>query len=478
MRNLRSRFRKSSGLTGLLGVLRVMVIAFVAVTMALSVRIASPVPGSGDLQQSVAVTANQTSPISPSCTASCYPVNASSGSSTQYNGTSPPFGNYAAAASAVRDNGIHPAFSGGLSGLYQIGTLYWGSNPTYHAAIVWTSIWVPSSGTNSGDQFALMLNVFDNDNYYDQIGLASDYGCPSGCGNPSNTWSVAYEQGTYGTYNGVTCCGCTGTHSRDAYDSGGLTPNSWYTFEMLLSDGYLYYYLWEGKDSFSTQLWGTSVSDSASYFLIQNQDTTCNGGGAGTGAASMNLYEEVEYVHGNLNFPQWNFRFFNTSFYQSPSGPTVMIPNSYWEGNATAGFNVPASLQRYFTSFDQGQYQVEIINEPYRLSFPTDTCSVAPANYCGSVGYLEPAGEYAPTDYCVFWGCTIASSTCGGPSGWTTSCSLSSPVPTYIQYDSAAWQVYVPSGTSPGVYYGGISVTVSNSTTSDYDNWIFYITVT
>lgn len=362
-----------------------------------------------------------------------------------------------------------------------MGVWWLSSKPTYEGISVWTSMWVPSSGTNDGDSFALLLDVFDSDNYYDQIGLASDYGCSNGCGNPYNTWSVAYEQGTYGTDKwGTTCCGCNGTYSRDALNDGQLQPNSWYTFDMDLTTEYLVFSVYEGKDTMSDQLWSLALPDTASYFLIQSEDTLCHGGTpADGGAQSMMLDEEVDYVHGSLSYPQWNFRFFNTTFFNSATLSPFQIPNSDWYGNYTTGFSKPATnFQPYNTSFDQGLYQVEITNEGFRLSFSTPSCTVSPGGDCYEYGYLEPAGQFAPTDYCVVKTCTVSTVACGAPSGWSVSCSITSPVPDYIEYGSAEWFLAVPSGASSGIYYGGVGVTVTSNSDSEYDNWVFQIIVT
>lgn len=378
-----------------------------------------------------------------------------------------------------------PLFSGGAGDFYQIGTLLSSSAPEYTATAIWTSILVPASGTNHGDQFALMLSAFDGQYYYDQIGLSSDYGCPSGCGNPDNTWTVAYEQGSYGTDSaGVTCCGCVGTFNRDQAN-GQLYPNSWYTFEMVLSDGKLNFYVWEGKDSFNVEVWGLSLPDIATSFYLEPYSPYCNGGPTGY-YYDFTLYNEVEYVHGNLSFPQWNFRFFNTTIYTYVTDQTIMVPNSWWMGNWTAGF-LPPYGQPYFTSFDQGLYQVEIIDEVYRISFASVTCSVMPGGNCDEAGYLEPAGEFAPTDYCVVHSCWLTSTTCGAPSGWSSYCTFTDPVPTSIVYDSIYWSVVVPSGIAPGIYYGGVDVAVtlplspfSSGPSYVYyiDNWVFDIDVT
>ena len=194
-----------------------------------------------------------------------------------------------------------------------------------------------------GISTALVLSAVDNNGYYDQIGLASDYGCPSGCNNPSNTWSIAYEQGTYGTYGGFSGCGWGGNHSRDAYDSSGLTPNTWYTFMMYLTGSrlrltvYPAYSSWNGSYS-----WTTWIADTASSFYIQSTGVNCNGGGS---AATMTLYEEVSYLKTDLaqQVPRWNFNFSGTT-YANWGGSTwtyTGVFDSVWGSTRIVLVNLP-----------------------------------------------------------------------------------------------------------------------------------------
>jgi hypothetical protein len=351
-----------------------------------------------------------------------------------------------------------------------VGTQYTGS--TYYAWLVWTSIQVPSSAPVSGDMYAVVFSVFDNDNYYDQIGLASDYGC-SACQNPHDTWSVAWEMGTYGKSHGYIGCGWGGSWSRDAFNGGGLIPGQWFTFGMLiLSTGGVSYRLWIGENSQTTLVWQLNESSSASYFLIEPSDPNCAGGGSG--AADVTLYEEVAYIYGGVypqEYPRWDFLFNQTST-ESGADDVVTIPNSNMEW---AEANSPRGTVPYVMDFTFGP---DIAREPNEFTahlFHTDTIIVAPGSWSNLVvGAVFAVGASSPTEYCIVNTCDLGFACSSFPTNnggvyWTGGTSI--PGPVEVSY-------FAPSGTTPGWYYAGCTATITNLSPTQTTTWIWYIEVT
>jgi hypothetical protein len=343
------------------------------------------------------------------------------------------------------------------------------SAPVYYPQEVWTSIETPSSGTASGDQYTLTLNVFDSDNYFDQIGLSSDYGC-SACGDPYNDWSVAFEQGTYGPYKGIYDCGNTGDNGRDGYDSPGLQSITWYTFAMKLNDGVLTFELFAGSDTITgTPLWTHSDSDPATYFLVESEDTICHGGGLGSGYYGLSFFEEVESI-GSRNpaqqVPRWDFEFFDTSGEVGTS--SIQIPDSNLYPSQTGG--PPEVPHIYFMDYTAGTYVVRVANEAQAIWFNQDLYSINPVYGFTANGNEMAIGSLSPTDYCIKNACNLAV-TCSWPGGWQGTCSWST-VPGTLTYSATA-----PLGAQAGVYYTVITSEVPISSYWETTTWIWYIYV-
>jgi hypothetical protein len=338
---------------------------------------------------------------------------------------------------------------------------------------VLTSMQVPSSGTIDGDQFALVMSVFDSKNYYDQIGFASDYGCPSGCGDPSNTWSIAWEQGTWGTYGSTTGCGWGGLHSRDAYDAPGLSPGSWYTFALLLaSNGSISFRVFTGQNSTATLLWQQWESDGANDFLIQNLDQYCNGNSqAGYGGASMTQYEEVEYINGNVYsqpVPRWDFTFNDT--YIDSGGSRYGIPDSNDFAFSTG--NGPTMPHGYFVDLTGGPTEVRIANEAFLIDWSTNSISLSPGGCATVYGNLVAVGDKPTTDYLV--ANSYSSSIFTGYGGLQSNGgSISGSVPS----SGNSYSICAPVGTAAGQYYGGVTFEVYIGTSTEVSTWIFYVQV-
>lgn len=380
-----------------------------------------------------------------------------------------------------------PQWSSG-SPPYWLGTEYWGSAPTYQAIRVWTSIEIPSSGTVRGDKYAMVLSVFDNQNYYDQIGIASDFGCGSTCNNPSNTWSIAYEQGTYGTYKGITGCGWGGVYSWDGYNSPGLLVNNWYTFVMYIFDGTLYFWAVNGLNNpFGQQIWSFSVPDAATYFLIQNLDPTCHGGSVGTsGAADTTIFEEVYFVTPVMGtgqqLPRWDFTF-NLTTVQATSGLFYNLPDSsmYQYGSClsscpTIPHTFNSNYAPYYADFTHGPDIVRLANEAVTLYVPGalgTTTYAYPGSFASFSGFTQSVGQAPPDEYCLFYGCNLVFSctwlpNSGGSYGWS---------PPFSASNAITYSPYIPSGTATGLYFTSCFVQDTNSSPWETTTVIWYIWV-
>ena len=370
-------------------------------------------------------------------------------------------------------------YSGGDTNFYQVGSFYKTGEPSFESTSVWTSLSVPSSGVVNGDQYSLLLSVYDSDGYYDQLGLASDYGCPSGCGNPTNTWTIAYEQGWWGSSDGLPAgCGNTGHFDRDV-DEGDVSVNSWYTFEMRLTGTELIFNVYPGQDSLSDALWDYALTDSAAFFQVQPYVGSCYEEPSGqTGTfPSFTLYEEVDWIANGIQpFPQWDFSFDDTTI-SAPSMGTIEMGDSLFV-NFVAGLDTPPSPHNYYVDRTEGTYEQTMANEADAFAFSDDSLSVAPGGVVTDTGYLYPVGGSSPTDHCVSHTCDITE-TCTGPSGWTLACELLLSVPKGYDLGSAYISVNPPSSTPPGEYYVGYTSTITNtSPTEEYTNFIFYVFVT
>jgi hypothetical protein len=424
------------------------------------------------------------------CSTNCTPVSGPTGAGISY------FDNYSTTSTTGARPMVHPSPStGGWGGsTYWLENFYSGTSST--STIAYTSIEVPSSGTVDGDQFALVLSEFDSNNYYDQIGLASDYGCPSGCGNSQNTWSIAYEQGTYGTYGSHTGCGWGGTHSRDGYDSSGLTPFSWYTFLMYLTGSNLVFKVYAGySDMNTTPVWTTSISDSASDFLIQDADSDCAGepNGQHDGASSNSLYEEVTYIYNGFtqNVPRWNFNFSQTTYASwGGSGWTYTgAPEKDWYPQEACSSSCPTIPHTYYIDWSEYPRDVVIANEAMMLSWWSDTFSITgipgtSPTQTGSIPSIGQQRDYGPhgyglsgswPDYCFNNTCDVSYS-CSAATGLSAGYSIS-PWPTSTVPSSVSYYEVAPIGASTGTYYSGCTAQITSTSVTESTTFIWYVTV-
>jgi hypothetical protein len=360
--------------------------------------------------------------------------------------------------------------------VYWFSSWYSTTASKYTPSEVWVSIQVPSSGTVNGDQYALVFNVFDSQYYFDQIGLASDYGCGA-CGNPTNTWSIAWEQGTWGTFDGVTGCGWGGQHSRDGYDNVGLSPLGWYTFAMKLGGDELTFDVYSGQNSLSDLIWSQTESDSAPYFLVQGLSPMCNGGPSGEGMGAVSLFEEVDNIASSTqDVPRWNFEFYQPTVYLSSKDIVLLPDSSFGTGSESCDTACPSVPQGY-EWVETSTYVLTVANEAYGISFSADSYSVAPGGSLLVEGYLLPIGDASPSDFCATHSCTFTLS-CTFPPSSSNECYADTPVPSSDIYNSLGYTFTLTTSASPGEYYEGINIDVTSTSPAQYTNFVFYIDVT
>lgn len=368
------------------------------------------------------------------------------------------------------------------STFYQEGGYYQGPNLTGGQTIVYTSIFVPSSGTVDGDQYAAVLSVFDNRGYYDQIGLASDYGCPSGCNNPYNTWTIAYEQGTWGTGG----CGWGGQHSRDGVPTGyqGLPVGAWYTFLMYLTGSHLVFKVFSGVGNMNSSLvwYNNTDTDTATTFGITSAWGDCAGHGYDGGIASATLYQEVFYTASSSGIPNWDFPFWATT-YASWCGSSCGwgyggIPDSYYsQFNAGAP---PSPPHGYWVDFSEANNMIVIANQAFRLTFDYGFYNLTAGGGFYDAGYdqaIGVAGSHGVPqkwrDYCLNNTCAAApGASCSIPLGWVGGCGIS---PTKIP-DSWTYNLTSPLSSS-GWYYLGATQSIVIGPATEITSWIVYVYV-
>jgi hypothetical protein len=450
---------------------------------------------------------NVPSPPANSCPSGCPSMNATNASTLLGTIVCPSADNCSSpsgappqhnALGAARPGLARPAtggWSGGPTSTYWLESTYTGTNQTGGATpiqIVYTSLQVPSSAPASGDQYVLALSVFDSNSYFDQIGLASDYGC-TGCGNSQNSWTIFWEQGDYGTSQNVTGCGWGGSHSRDAAPFGqiGLSVFGSYTFFMYLSDTNLEFRVYNGTGVMNgTPYWSHSITDSATTFEWTNLYHTCSGGTYGSGTYSASLFEEVDYVHAGpggsagQDVPQWNFNFSMSSWASWGSSSWVIrgVPDSQYEGPTELYLSIaPTIPHSYYIDQSHSARSQMIANEAMGIVYTFDTFTLAVGANYNATGKLPSDGwgnsyGYQPwSDYCLNNTCDL-SFTCTAPSGLSilTAGATSPTVSAYVWDDVKA----TSSAVVGNLYFQGCTATITNSPSYDeYTTFIFYITI-
>ena len=385
--------------------------------------------------------------------------------------------------------GIGPGTVRPLTEGWSSGVPYWFkseySGPTHVAQLVYTSIYVPSSGTAHGDQYAELLTVVDNLGYFDQIGLSSDYGCPNNCGIPYNTWTIAWEQGTYANDQ---CGSGWVTLGRDGTPSGssGLNVASWYTFLIYLTGTDVQYKVYAGEGNMnSTPVWTLSSPDTATYFQIQGIAQNCYGAPSGEGTVQSNiLWEEVNYVASTTQqVPQWDFAFAHTT-YAIWGGSTWAYTgdsDKYYAPSEACSCDDPPSLPHaYIIDYSEAPWEMVVANQATEIVFANDAYTISPGGYFSESGTAPSIGlarDYNPpyrwTDFCLNNTCS-ASFTCSYPSGWEYGYSGGTSIPmSSINYDLIA-----PDDASQGIYYSGCTLVITSTSPTETTTFIWYTYVT
>lgn len=368
----------------------------------------------------------------------------------------------------------------GYSGsIYWYGAAYTGTNYTTseNVQIMYTSILVPPSGPRWNDNYFELLSAFDTQGYYDQIGIASNY-C-SGCQNSGNdAFTADYEQGWS---TATQTCATAGNIENAAYT---LSSGEWYTFLAYLTGSDVVFKVFSGDGNFNgTALWTspTTFTDSSYSFELASSFTGCAGGYDHSTSLGFTDYQEVHAIASTSSManPQWNVWFDQTdiAWWSGSAWLVTGIPDSSFTGNqcwhqgATCQYPAHGSPNGY-TTYDYNRF-IAITNVAMRLYWTQAQEYPSIASAPGSVtenGYEYSTGAYCPgvTGYCsVGWSCWF-------PSGWGGTDSGTSPLDV-SQTDSYAPSA--PSGTSPGTYYGGCTLTQTSSTPNEFTTFIFYITV-
>ena len=341
---------------------------------------------------------------------------------------------------------------------------------------MYVSLNVPPAPPNYGDAYYVLLSVWDTNGNYDQLGLASWYcavGEQSGCNGVTGTdaWAIIDFEG----YTNSNCPpGTSATYGPHLFWNY-LSVHSTVTLEMNLASSNLNYKVYNGVGTGGTLLWSDHTSDNAANFYIEQTESTYScwsGGNYYSGSIpGTQLYEEVFNInptHSNQQMPPWDFQYYQ--MYDSGSG---VIPDSSWTEFSSSA---PTNPNGYWADFTQGTNGVvRIANEAFWLSWSSDSASIAPGGTATYDGNVEAIGSSSPTDYCVTNTCTISTSYCSAPSGWTSSSYTlgSSSVP--LWWDNS---LVAPSGTSPGVYVTGCWMYATSSSPQEESWFGFWTTVT
>jgi hypothetical protein len=379
---------------------------------------------------------------------------------------------------ASRSSGAHPAGWGG-SGEYFLKSVYQGSTVN-SMQVVYTSIFIPGSGTASGDKYFLLLNDMDSSGWWDQIGLSSEYGCGS-CLNPYPTWTIAYEQG-YAPSGGV-CGGAWNDQGLAATPTGmqGLSTNSWYTFLMYVSGVNLVWEVYSGAGNMNgTAVWTAQSADTATFFALSSSSFACNGNGGASTVPANEVFEEVYNVGSGYSqpVPRWDFPFLQTTVavYSGGGWSYTGLPDSDFQpgvGCTGSSCSPPpySSGLGYVVDYSEQANEMIVANEGTTLDFPYQAYNIGTYSSYTATGYapaIGKSGTYDSPYYSNFCGtntCTTNSFSCSVPSGfvsvgYTSYATIPMPTgtPTYTPY----------SGGSTGTVYSGCTLTMYNALL----NWV------
>lgn len=179
-----------------------------------------------------------------------------------------------------------------------------GDHPCYYAGEVWdpwfeshptsveVSLDVPNHLPRVGDDYLVLLSVWDNAHHYDQIGLDT-----SGAG----TWHVYYGFSDDCTVEGWW---------YNIFHADVVTRGQRHAFRMSIAGGNLQFQVLRRSVVVFTALFPTD----ASYFEAKERHQCINGGFAG-----YTNYEEIWHLASAQSVPEWNFHFYDNKMDNAPA---------------------------------------------------------------------------------------------------------------------------------------------------------------
>lgn len=329
--------------------------------------------------------------------------------------------------------------------------------------IAYTSIFLPSAPSAYGDNYVELLSVFDKLGYYDQLGLTPVYG---------GGWEISYEQGWYGTNNGVTSCGQVGHYGIVAFHP--LQTWVWYTFFLYLSGSHIEFRVYNGSGQMNgTPYWAnnTNYPDVASTFEI-TQTYTCLD--SGPGWFSFTDYQEAYDVWYGQDVPRWNFFFgYTTVAWYAGSGWTYAGILNQAYSQSCLGTSCPTPPQGYYLVYNGGPTSriLTIANLALRMYFGLGgSGTINPGQTFYDNGTTADQGPYCSGTRCY------ETDGCDWLSGWSGSIGGGGNyMPTTVPI---SFQTTPPIGTSAGLYLVNCTETITTFSPFQFSSFYFYITVT
>jgi len=238
---------------------------------------------------------------------------------------------------------------------------------------VQTTIVAPNDTAVYGDNYYELLSIYDNQNYYDQIGMASYYG----------TWQFMWSTWAQ--------CGLPPAPANWSNHSFSLHQNTQYTFVMSISGGKTLFDIYLGSGT-GALLQSNSYPTGASYFIASN--TAC-------GNSDYRVFEEIYNIASNQLVPNWAFSFDNLHAGGSP----VSSWSVYWPqppgdiqyktiNNNALILNEPFSLSTTLCGSGQGMCATTI-----SLGGQGTVSGSAPKFFPGNTNYLYLSTYYEPSGY-------------------------------------------------------------------------------
>jgi hypothetical protein len=330
-------------------------------------------------------------------------------------------------------------------GHYWLGSYYYPPGQLW-AQSIYTTLSTPSSGPNANDNYYLLLSTWDTNGNYDQIGLTSWYTPQHGGGTLQQVWELLWSITNYNSCNAPAFNPIAGT----------LPQFATLTFQMVLTGSQIQYNVYAGTGVGGTLILTVSHADTASHFIIGSSSSYCGG------TYNTTVYEEVHTITTTMQFPEWVFQFSNTY-----AGSTLIT--SWGSVNvADSGATLPSNAWGYYEVYLNSGKSIQIANEPFQIQFPNDAPVIAPGGHYTANGNVVDVGSYCSWGYSP---CTLTES-CSVPSGWASSYSWGTYVPTSVSFTMGP-----PTSAPPGFYYPGCFETISAGPNA-FSDFIFYVYVT